>query len=179
MQEISICPEDIQYAREKAIEMGRINNSITKGEGNIAGFLGEIIVSNLLTSVGIKNKIHNTYNYDIVCNDITIDVKTKRTKMKPRDYYECSIAKTSTHQKCTHYVFTRILNDFSKAWILGWMEHTEYFKKARFLKKGDKDGDNNFIVKADCYNVSIEDLNNISELVTKTVDNLNQVVYTD
>ncbi len=39
MEEIDISPQNIQDAKQKATEMGRINNSITKGEGNIAGFL--------------------------------------------------------------------------------------------------------------------------------------------
>jgi hypothetical protein len=44
------------------------------------------------------------------------------------------------------------------------MTREEYFDTARFLKKGEKDGDNGFVVKADCYNVPIKDLYDISLL---------------
>ena len=48
-------------ARKKAIDMGRIANSITNGGGNLAGFIGEIVVTDY-----IKAKEQNTYDYDIV-----------------------------------------------------------------------------------------------------------------
>jgi hypothetical protein len=41
---------------------------------------------------------------------------------------------------------------------------TEYYEKARYLEKGQIDPSNNFTVKADCYNVAIADLNDISLL---------------
>ena len=46
-------------AWRKAREMGRINNSITRGDGNIAGFLGEEVANFL-----IKGEVTNTYDYD-------------------------------------------------------------------------------------------------------------------
>jgi|TARA_R110000787_G_scaffold276877_1_gene385908 hypothetical protein len=158
MQEIDVTPNILKDAEQRAKEMGHLNNSITKGDGNVSGFIGELLTCSLIPD----SKISNTYDYDIVSEDKHIDVKTKRTKVKPRNYYDCSIASLSTHQKCTHYIFTRVLYDYSKAWVLGWMGRDEYFNKARFLKKGDKDGDNGFIVKADCYNLAIKDLNDIT-----------------
>ncbi len=44
------------------------------------------------------------------------------------------------------------------------MPKKDYFKQATFLKKGDPNGDNGFIVKADCYNMIIRDLKPINEL---------------
>jgi len=38
------------------------------------------------------------------------------------------------------------------------MPKKKYFKNARFLKKGTTDGDNGFLVRADCYNVPISGL---------------------
>ncbi len=103
--------------------------------------------------------MENTYDYDLVSDcGKRIDVKTKRTNYKPRDYYDCSIAAYNTKQKCDSYVFVRVLNDFSRAWILGEKGKSDYFKEARFLKKGQIDGDNGFRVKSDCYNLKISDL---------------------
>ena len=162
MKEISVTQEILEDAKKKASDMGRIKNSITKGDGNIAGFLGEFLCASLLP---YGSKISNTYDYDIVSGDKFIDVKTKRTKVAPREYYDCSVAAFNTKQKCSHYVFTRVLNDFSKGWLLGWMPKDEYFNSSRFLKKGDRDGDNGFIVKSDCYNLPINKLYDIEELV--------------
>ena len=38
------------------------------------------------------------------------------------------------------------------------MDKIEYFDKAVFKKKGDKDGDNNFVIRSDCYNMAITEL---------------------
>ena len=160
MEEILIKNDILIQARQKAREMGAIKNSITRGGGNVAGFVGELVCLDLLP----LSKINNTYDHDIDFGKFTIDVKTKRTNYKPKDYYDCSVASSSKHQRCSHYIFTRVLNDFSSTWILGWMTREEYFDAARFLKKGEEDGDNGFVVKADCYNVPIKDLYDISLL---------------
>ena len=39
----------------------------------------------------------------------------------------------------------------------------EFLKKAKFLKKGEMDGD--FEVKSDCYNIKISELKEISEVL--------------
>jgi hypothetical protein len=105
-----------------------------KGDGNIAGFLGEEVANSVIGGI-----INNTYDYDLVSNDITYDVKTKRCTSPPRDFYECSIAEYNTKQKCDRYVFVRIENKngrWGRAWVLGWMNKKDYFKKAVKLKKG-------------------------------------------
>lgn len=143
-------------AWRKAREMGKLNNSITSGDGNIAGFLGEEIANSVL-----GGEVTNTYDYDIVKDGRKYDVKTKRCTGEPKNYYDCSVAAFNTRQKCDEYVFVRIENvkgKWGRAWILGHYPKEEYFKDARFLKKGQRDGDNGFKVKADCYNMAIKDL---------------------
>ena len=46
MKHIKITKEEVSLAKELSVEMGKLNNSITKGKGNITGFLGEIITAN-------------------------------------------------------------------------------------------------------------------------------------
>ena len=164
MKEILITEEMIKNATNKAKEMGKLNNSITKGQGNIAGFIGEEIVLNYIDAERI-----NSYDYDLQLSDgRKIDVKTKRTTVKPRTNYDCSVASFNTKQKCDLYIFCRVLNDMSKGWILGYKDKEKYFNQARFMKKNQIDPANNFRVKADCYNVAIQDL--------ESIDNLLQVI---
>lgn len=92
-------------------------------------------------------------------------MKTKATSVKPLDIYDCSVTSCNATQKCDIYVFTRIIKTYEKGWVLGWLTTEDYFKKARFLKKGDIDPSNKYTVKADCYNVAINELNNINELL--------------
>lgn len=145
--------------------MGKLNNSITKGDGNIAGFLGEFIAAQ-----NIGAEVNNTYEYDLLVGERIIDVKTKRCTSKPRDFYECSIAAYNTKQKCDVYVFTRLLwhkatpKVWERGWLLGWIPKEEYFRKATHLLKGHVDKSNGFTVKADCFNLKISCLNDMETL---------------
>ena len=169
MKHIKITKEEVSLAKELSVEMGKLNNSITKGKGNITGFLGEIITANYL---GIE--LSNTYDYDMLFNNLKIDVKSKQVTTPPKDHYECSVAALNTKQECDVYVFTRILpkkwskNDYSEGWILGYMNKKDYFKTAVFLKKGEVDPSNNWKVPTDCYNMPINKLNKMEELYDKT-----------
>ena len=162
MIEVKITEDMKKRAWAKSREMGVIKNSIMKGDGNIAGFLGEEVAN-----VVIGGTINNTYDYDLVAQDgIKYDVKTKRCTSPPKPYYDCSVANFNTKQKCDRYVFVRIENKnrrWGRAWVLGWLTHDDYFKKARKLTKGQKDPSNGFIVRADCHNVAISELNKFED----------------
>ena len=162
MIEVKITEDMKKRAWAKSREMGVIKNSIMKGDGNIAGFLGEEVAN-----VVIGGIINNTYDYDLVSEDgIKYDVKTKRCTSPPKPYYDCSVANFNTKQKCDRYVFVRIENKnkrWGRAWVLGWLTHDNCFKKARKLTKGQKDPSNGFIVRADCHNVAISELNKFED----------------
>ena len=153
MIKVDITEDMIATANEKAIEMGKLNNSILNGAGSIAGFIGEQITLKVL-----GGQWSNTYDYDIVVGDKRIDVKTKQTTVTPLPHYECSIAAFNIEQKCDAYAFVRVLKDLSVGWFLGVSEKDVYFNAATFMKKGDVDPSNNFIVRADCYNLRIDEL---------------------
>lgn len=154
MHQIEVTADQLLQSRDMAVQMGRLHNSITRGQGNIAGFIGEILVRDLF-----KGRHENTYDYDLVLPDgATVDVKTKRTSVAPKDHYECSIAALNTKQACDFYAFMRVKNDYSVAWFLGIIPKDEYFDLATFRKKGEVDPDNGYVVKSDCYNLSIAEL---------------------
>lgn len=158
MIEVPISKIQLNAARIKAEQMGTLKNSITRGEANLEGFLGEILVAK-----HIKAQVKNTYDYDLIKDGRKIDVKTKRCTSPPRADYECSIAAYNTKQKCDYYIFVRILEDHSRGWILGGMPKEDYFKKSRFCKKGKIDEKSNlgWTFKADCYNLEIKELEEI------------------
>ena len=154
MIEVVITGEMLVTARDKAAEMGKLRNSITRGQGNLAGFLGEAVAQHVL-----GGELANTYEYDLVMKDgTTIDVKTKLTSVKPLDTYACSIAKLNTTQECDYYAFTRIKNDYSVGWYLGVCSKERYYKEAILLEKGTVDPDNGYIVRSSCYNLLIHRL---------------------
>ena len=157
MIEVQITDKMMEWAEKKAKELSLLNKSIMKGKGNLTGFLGEAVVAKHYQEI-YKVKLKNTYDYDLLINDQKVDVKSKLTKKKPLNYYDCSVAAYNTKQQCDYYFFVRILNDYSVGWIVGYYPKDAYYENARFLREGSKDGDNGFIVRADCYNMMIKDL---------------------
>lgn len=159
MIEFKITDEMVRIAWAKSRDMGKLKKSITEGDGNIAGFIGEQ-VANLV----IGGKIENSKDFDIVGPDgLTYDVKTKRCTSEPLPHYECSVAAFNVIQKCDRYAFVRVEHidgKYTRAWYLGSINKVKYFEIARKLYKGQKDGTNWFTVKSDCYNLKIEDLEN-------------------
>lgn len=162
MYEVNIKKEDVIKAKKMAKEMGVLNKSIEKGEGNVAGFLGEIIIANLfgveLLNDKRKQTDYATYNYDLIINEQRVDVKTKRRSVKPKSYYDCSICAETQIQDCDYYYFVSVLDDYSKAWVLGFYPSKKYLEDARFFRKGEIDPDNNFTFKTDVYNMKISNL---------------------
>lgn len=155
MIEVVPTREQIIEARREAGNLGPIAGSILGGQGNVIGFLGEIIVRDL---TGYKQV--NTADYDLFMEQggRRIDVKTKRCKSQPQPYYDCSVAAHGTKQDCDDYVFVRVHNNLSRAWILGTIPKVEYFNRAKRYQKGDLDESNGYVVKADCYNLKISEL---------------------
>lgn len=159
MIEISQIPKKIlAKAALRSQQLGSLNNSITKGDGNLVGYIGQMLVAEYLNA----NET-DTYEYDVEKNGIRFEVKTKRCTSKPRTDYDCSVSEANAKQKCDYYVFVRVLEDFSKAWILGKKKREDYFGQARFCKKGEKDNKSHlgWTFKADCYNLEISQLESI------------------
>ena len=154
MEKVLITQEMLILAEKKAKEMGVLKNSIEKGKGNIAGFVGEMVANHVLNST-----ITNTYDYDILTYDgIKIDVKTKRCTSAPLLHYECSVSDYNPTQLCDYYCFVRVLNDYSCGWFLGVYKQSDYINESTKMYKGQIDPANNFVVKSDCYNMPINKL---------------------
>lgn len=132
-----------------------IHNSFTKGEGEIYGALGEIVVFDFLSQRNLV-EIDGMRDFDLKVNGLKVEVKTKHCTTTPEPNWNCSIPATSTHQTFDYVIFVRVHENLEEAWILGQLSYKDFYDKAFLLKKGEKDG--TFTVKADCYNVRIEEL---------------------
>ena len=140
----------MQRVRARAEKLPLLNNSIRKGEGSLVAYIGEEVVKSVL-----NGNIKDTYDYDIIYQDIKVDVKTKERTVAPKPYYECSVADFNTKQECDEYAFVSVLDTLKEAWYLGKISKPDFYKKAVFHRKGEVDPANNFIFKADCYNIPI------------------------
>mgnify|MGYP001156892323 FL=1 len=170
----------IASAREKAMSLGSINNSILKGGGNIAGYLGE---EALAPYVGAKivsnNRGLDKYNHDLLleCGH-RLEVKTKRRTVSPRSHYDVSIAETSKHQKPDLYGFISLEFDrctkshpkkyygLKNIWLCGFMGSFEYWERASLWESGRIDKTNSFKTHVNMYNLPIRELHDsIWELI--------------
>jgi hypothetical protein len=162
MIEVEVTGEMLVRARDKAAAMGSLRRSITNGQGNLAGFVGEEIALKVLGG-RVANDEKNV-DFDLVLpNGLTVDVKTKRTSVKPLPHYECSI-NTYYEQQCDLYAFVRVHNDMHIGWFLGVYDRVAYYKDCTAFKKGDIDKTNGFKFKADAYNLRIDQLKEIESV---------------
>jgi hypothetical protein len=160
MIEVEVTGEMLVRARDKAAAMGSLRQSITRGQGNLAGFVGEEIALAVLGGT-VANDEKNV-DFDLVLsNGLTVDVKTKRTSVKPLPHYECSI-NTYYEQQCDLYAFVRVHNDMHIGWFLGVYDRVAYYKDCTSFKKGDIDKSNGFKFKADAYNLPISQLKEVT-----------------
>ena len=170
----------VTRAQNKAKKLGRINNSILKGGGNAAGYLGEEAVASYIgAKITSCDKGTDKYDYDIIAKDgRRVEVKTKRRTVSCTDrngndlgHYEVSVAKTSAHQTPDLYIFVSIhFEDVRKVngkklyygikniEILGQAEPEDYFAKAKLMRKDDVDQSNGFVTLVDMYNLPISEL---------------------
>lgn len=143
-------------AKQRAEEMGALNYSITKGDGNVAGFLAE----EMIIKRWPKTKLADTYDFDLVLGKYKIEVKCKRqaSNQPPPQHYECSVSNYNTSQETDIYVFCRVNNEYTVGWIIGWIFKPDFYESAVFHRKGELDPANGFVFKGDCYNLSYSSL---------------------
>jgi hypothetical protein len=155
MIEVNVPDKLIKLAEERSKKLGILKNSITKGKGNIAGYIGQMLVKLYLEGEDV-----DAYNFDVLKDNIRYEVKTKRCKDKPNLDYACSVCAHNARQDCDYYVFVRITNNYKKAWLLGKKKAKQYLKEAIYCKEGEIDPDSTFgwTFKENCYNLKINQL---------------------
>jgi hypothetical protein len=124
------------------------------------GYLGETLVINYF-----RIPIVDSYEFDIILFGEKIDVKTISCKFKPPSYYLCTVNSCDLNgirkQKADKYMFVRVLEDYSKGWILGDIRCEEFFNKGKFIRKGETYAGIHFR-KSNAYVLPINQLNEYS-----------------
>ena len=129
-----------------------LNNSITNGEGNVAGYIGQLAFIQLF-----DGSHADTYDYDVIHPELgKVEVKTKRQNVNYVNLnFEGSIADYNPNQDYNHVAFFRVNIDQKKGWFCGFTTKEGFDKVSRNMCKGkvDKESSNNFEVKANCRNI--------------------------
>lgn len=165
MLTIPVIGEELKQAKEDAARLGKLNRSILGGEGNYAGFIGELAVLRVLDYLGAKRS--NTYEHDLTLGRWRFDVKTKRRTVKPLDTFEGTVPAYSD-QKCHAYIFTSVEFDSKEVpqsvTLCGWIRKDDFLREAVHLSKGDIDHTNGFTCSLDCMNITYSKLLPIFDL---------------
>ena len=164
MINVVITKEIIKYAEKKLDKIQSNNNVELSKFGSekhriLVGYIGEKIIMNYL---GLKEDADD-FNFDLLSKkNKRLEVKTITCKFKPKEDYWCTVNSHDLNgvhkQKADYYVFLRIMNDFSKGWILGWIPCDEFFEKGTFVSKGT-DFDKFKFEKANATILPIKELN--------------------
>lgn len=156
MIKLNISPKQLERAKEM-YQFNALKNSVTEGKSNIYGAIGEVMVYDHFKDK-FDVEFENTFDYDLIINGNTIEIKTKKTSnIAISEEYNVNIFATSKHQMCDYYFFTIVTDDFKLCYLLGYLKKIDFYKIATFANKGDSDGPY-FKFTADCYNVKIKDL---------------------
>ena len=145
----------LQEAQEKAKAMGPLRGSILKGQGNVAGFVGKIVLFKLLQAHFPDVAYIESSNLKIAGKRIAVRVK-QRT-VPPQPFYNCSVTHTSLKkEKFDYFAFCQISEDMKEFWLLGFISWDRLMREGFDLAKGEKDG--RFTVRESCKNIKIGDL---------------------
>ena len=168
MIEVNIAKEIISYAERKLKDVSKESSILSKFGSErdriLVGYIGEKIIMNYLN---IEKDVDD-FEFDLLSNKgKRLEVKTITCKFKPKPHYWCTVNSHDLDgihkQKADYYIFLRILNDFTKGWILGWISCDDFFQKGAVVKKGKDFGKFQF-VKANATILEIGELNDFKKL---------------
>ena len=141
----------LMEAKHRSDKMGVLPSSRTHGAGNIAGFVGEAAVLNL-----IGGELRDTLSFDILLDGKRVDVKTKSCSSEPRNHYLCSVMEYQLTSRSDIYIFVRVDLTKREGWVLGSISKARLLSEGRICKKGEPDG--KFLFKEDCRSIRIDQL---------------------
>jgi len=156
MKKIYITPEQIEEAKD-LYNFKCLKNSITNGESQVHGALGELIAMQVLDLRNNHVDYVGHYDYDLICNGKKIDVKTIKSNHEPKDDYNANISAFNHTQQTDYYLWCYVSLDMTYGYVIGYLEKDEFYRIAELKKKGEIDyGDWTF--KSDTYTTKIKNL---------------------
>lgn len=182
-----IPPADAELFK-RSVSAGKLNKQTIheNGEGKLVGFVAEIytemLLSRLFPDKTLQVFADKSYDYDLMLDNLKIDVKCKQRVVALRSDYDVSIAAYSAKvQECDVYAFCSVTVDRATKttpltyYFAGFMDKHEYLRQATFKRQGDYDGSNiktngdRFTITKDCYNLKYSQLHQFDEEVLRTL----------
>ena len=162
--EVEITEEILQAAdkrnKENYDKFGTHNTILTDKKDRIrkSGFVGEELVKHLLPGAAYNN----TTDFDFDYKGMKLEVKTGSCNKPPKHWHTVHVMKYQKNRVLDRFIFVKVLNDFSKGWVVGNIPENEFYQKSEFIKKGTVT--TNFTVDSDRYLIKLETLYPMEEL---------------
>lgn len=140
MIERKISKDILQSARDRVdkFSFGKKGKSFFGSERHrtLIGYIGELMVMEYLK----VEHVDDEFDFDIIYKAKKLEIKSISCKFRPHLDYLCTVNSYDLdgvhQQESDYYVFTRIINQMTKGWILRYIGCKEFFKRGEFIKKG-------------------------------------------
>ena len=146
---------DTYYQRFGHVGTHRTN----KDRQRMTGYLAEACIRSKFPTI----EYSDNYDVDFVFHQYTIDSKAQGCNTKPKDYFSATLYEEQKNRKTDYYIFSRVKNDFSVAWICGIISKKRFFQIAELKEAGHQT--NNFIYYQGRYEVQYKDLKQIDQFI--------------
>jgi len=117
-----------------------LNSRSVNNNSSVTGIIGELAVSQALSSLGIDHSVDNTYEYDFLVEGIKVDVKTTNFIFgRIKEHHTIMLTDYLRNQQCDAYIFAAINYPENAVYIMGccakfWFWETDV---AKDYKKGE------------------------------------------
>ncbi|MFN9957399.1 MAG: hypothetical protein ACK55I_30200 [bacterium] len=139
---------------------------INKDRQRMTGYLAEACIRSLYPEI----KYSDSDVVDFILNDITLDSKAQGCNSKPLDYFSATLYEEQKSRNTDYYIFSRVKNDFTIAWICGIISQSKFFDLAKFAPAGTQT--NNFTYDQGRYEIPYKDLDNINTFIENIYENI-------
>lgn len=130
-----------------------------KDRQRMTGYIAEACIRSNFPSI----EYSNNYDVDFIFHEHTIDSKAQGCNTKPKDYFSATLYEEQKNRKTDYYIFSRVKNDFSVAWICGIISKKRFFQIAELKEAGYQT--NNFTYDQSRYEVQYKDLKQIDKFI--------------
>ena len=124
---INITPEIYQEAENRNLSYkNKYGNSgthrLNKDRQRMTGYLAEASIKSYFPQLNYSDND----NVDFIIDSITIDSKAQGCNTKPLDNYVGTLYEEQKTRDVDYYIFSRVKNDFSVAWICGAISKKDF-----------------------------------------------------
>lgn len=134
---------------------------INKDRQRMTGYLAEACIIDKFPQIQYsENDI-----VDFFIGNISIDSKAQGCNSKPLNSYVATLYEEQKNRPVDFYIFSRVKNDFSVAWICGIISKTKFFELSKLIPAGTKN--NNFTYDQSRYEIQYNQLEDITNFIDK------------